>query len=242
MLDNRITRERTLLPDVVAIGGTCDGYQPAEAKYKNTRQCLEVLQKHHYPVILSTKSDLVRRDLDVLSQIAQDTWCTVGVTITTIDEEIAGFLEPQAPSPRARLRVLEQIKNSCPTIQTGVNLIPIVPILCDNENNLDNMVSTAKEAGADYVLFGGGMTMMDNQASFFLEKLGAHSHQLVDKYLRLYEGSYVTEHVYQGKCQPKSSYLKQLHNTMFGLCQRHKINCRIKRFIPPKITASTTTL
>lgn len=109
MLDNRLRRARTLLPDVVAIGGTCDAYQPAEAEFKNTRTCLEVLLKHHYPVSLSTKSELILRDLDILSQIADDTWCTVGITVTTVDQELASFLEPNAPSPHTRLETLRQI-------------------------------------------------------------------------------------------------------------------------------------
>ena len=72
MLDNRLRRARTLLPDVVAIGGTCDAYQPAEADYKNTRQCLEVLLKYHYPVIISTKSTRVcaTTSCDVISENA----------------------------------------------------------------------------------------------------------------------------------------------------------------------------
>jgi len=103
MLERRLSRARTLLPDVVAIGGTCDAYQPAEEIYNNTQQCLEVLLKYHYPVIISTKSTLILRDSDILCQIAEDTWCTVGITVTTCDEGLARFLEPGAPSPKERL-------------------------------------------------------------------------------------------------------------------------------------------
>ncbi len=74
MLEDRLRQARTLLPDVVAIGGTCDAYQPAEEIYKNTQQCLEVLLKYRYPVIISTKSTLILRDLHLLSQIAQTAW------------------------------------------------------------------------------------------------------------------------------------------------------------------------
>ena len=123
MLDNRLRRARTILPDVVAIGGTCDSYQPAEREYKNTQTCLEVLLKHHYPVSLSTKSDLVLRDLELLSNISDDTWCTVGITITTVDEKLASFLEPNAPSPKTRLETLRQITTNAPNIQVGSQLL-----------------------------------------------------------------------------------------------------------------------
>ncbi len=72
MLDKRLTNARALLPDVVAFSGACDPYQPAEAKFKNTRQCLEVLEKHKYPVHIITKSKLVLRDLDLLEKIGSN--------------------------------------------------------------------------------------------------------------------------------------------------------------------------
>jgi DNA repair photolyase len=232
MLDNRLSRARTLLPDVVAIGGTCDSYQPAEEEHLNTRQCLEVLLKHHYPVCISTKSDLVLRDVDLLRAIAEDSWCSVGLTVTTLDEDLAGFLEPGAPSPLARMRVIERIKAETRSIQVGVNLIPIVPFLGDSEDNLRQVVSKAREAGADFILFGGGMTMRDNQARWFLNRLGSRAPELVQDYLDLYEASFDVETGYSGKYGPRVSYQKHINRMMLDLCEEFGMAFRIKRYIP----------
>lgn len=131
MLDLRLSRTRTLLLDVVAIGGSGDAYQPAEGRFQNTKQCLEVLLKHHYPVFISTKSDLVCRDADLLASIARDSWCMVAVTITTLVDDVADLMEPCASSPEDRLKAIGKIKRKRPEVQTGVNLIPVIPYLAD---------------------------------------------------------------------------------------------------------------
>ena len=232
MLDNRLKRARTLLPDVVSIGGTCDAYQPAENKYRNTRAILGVLLKHHYPVILSTKSTSILGDLDLLSQIAEDSWCTVGVTITTLDGGMAKFLEPKAPNPDERLAIVHEIKKRCPRIQVGVNFIPIVPFLCDNDENLEQVVRATKYAGADFILFGGGMTMRDNQALWFMKRLQEEFPHLVPKYEELYKFEYKPDRDYNGQYEPKKSYLKVVHKKLFALCEKYDIGFRIKRYIP----------
>ncbi|MCP4416227.1 MAG: radical SAM protein, partial [Chloroflexi bacterium] len=154
MLDQRISRARTFLPDVVGIGGVTDSYQPAEKKFANTRSILEVLAKHQFPVHLITKSTLVLRDLPLLEEIAQQTWCTVSLTITTIDPEKAKFLEKFAPSPAKRLEVLRQIKKNAPHVQTGALLIPLVPVLCDGESEVEELFTAVKQSNADYLMFG----------------------------------------------------------------------------------------
>lgn len=147
MLDRRLSKARTLLPDVVGVFGATDPYQPAEADYKNTRQCLEVLAKHRYPVHTVTKSKLVLRDLDLLETVGGNNWCTVSVTITTTDPDMARFLEKRAPSPQARFDVIKTIKERTRHVQAGVLLIPVVPVLCDSGAALEEMFKRTKAAG-----------------------------------------------------------------------------------------------
>ncbi len=192
MLDNRLSRVRKLLPDVVAMSGASDPYQPAEEKYKNTRQCLEVLSKHKYPVHIGTKSTLITRDLDILAEIAESTWSAVSITITTTDPELARFLEPRAPEPQKRFETITKIKKAR-NILAGVNLMPIVPFLGDSEGQLESVVKCTKDSGADYLLFGAGMTMRDNQANWFLMKLKESYPEFVDKYLELYDAHWTEE-------------------------------------------------
>lgn len=229
MLDKRITNARTLLPDVVGMSA-CDPYQAAEKKFGNTLQCLEVLEKHKYPVHILTKSNLVLRDLDLLERIARQTWSCVSFTITTLDQKVADFLEPNAPSPIERINALNKIKKQN-VIQAGVLLIPIIPFLSDSSENLEQLVKMSKEAGADYILFGGGMTMREQQACYFLKKLKEQFPALIENYEELFQFNY-TPDLYSGNYEADKKYTTIIHKKIFALCEKYNIAYRIKRYIP----------
>jgi DNA repair photolyase len=216
---------------LVALSGTCDPYQPAEAKFHNTREILKVLAKHKYPVFISTKSTLVLRDKDILASIAQDTWCSVALTITTLNRKVAQFLEPNAPTPQERLEVLKELKK-IPSLQVGINFIPIVPFICDKFSDLETMIKEAFKINIDFILFGGGMTMRDNQAKWFLKNLNRDFPNLLPEYEKLYEFEYEEGKEYNGRYLPKRSYLIKIQKQVLALCKRYNIKTRIKRFIP----------
>lgn len=230
MLDQRLTRARTLLPDVVGLGGVTDCYQGAEKIYENTRHCLKVLARHRYPIHLATKSTLVLRDLDLFEEIGRETWCAISVTITGLDPNVARFLDNRSPSPRRRLEVVREIKAKCRHVQTGVLLIPLVPYLADNDDDLAAMVAAVKEAGGDYLLFGGGMSLRNTQASWFLQHLQAYDAGIFAKYQRLY--SFRTSEPYTGRHAPPANYLEPKQRLLLDLCQQHSLPYRIPRFIP----------
>ncbi|MHA1266031.1 MAG: radical SAM protein [Candidatus Helarchaeota archaeon] len=221
-LDLRLRRARTFLPDITAMGGVNDAYQPAEAKYKNTRQILEVLLKHRYPVSISTKSTLILRDLDLFQKIADKTWCELSFTITTLDEEISNFLEPRAASPEARFAALEQIKQDHPVIHTGVNFMPIIPFLTDSEENLEAIVRNAHERQVDRISFA-GLTLRDRQAAYFLQKLKEKYPHFIEKIHQLYKGNYVPV---------DKEYLFRISKKMVHLCRKYSMSYRVKRWIP----------
>ncbi len=231
MLDRRISNARTLLPDVVGMSGASDPYQPAEARYGNTRECLRVLEKHRYPVHIGTKSNLVLRDLDLLEEIGKNSWCCVSVTITTANPGVAGFLERKAPAPDTRFEIIKTIKEKTEHIQAGVLLIPVVPCLCDSDENLGEMAEKAAESGADYLLFSGGMTMRDLQALWFTK----HLKEKYPEFLRAYEDLYQFRYnpgSYEGTYEPRRGYTLKINRKMLSLCEKHRLPYRIKRFIP----------
>lgn len=231
LLDKRLTNARVLLQDVIGIGGTTDPYQAAETKYKNTRKCLEIIKKHNYPVHIATKSPLVLKDIDLLEEIGKNTWATVSVTITTTDKQIASFLEPRVVLPAARFDIIRQIKEKTNHIQAGILFMPIVPFLCDDEENIKQVLSKAKESGADYVLFGGGMTMRDMQALWFLKHLKEKYPALISKYENLYNFKY-NESKYDGSYEPHFSYYQKPTKFFMKYAKQYGIRWRIKRFIP----------
>ncbi|KKK44969.1 MAG: Radical SAM superfamily protein [Candidatus Lokiarchaeum sp. GC14_75] len=223
MLDLRIKRARNLLPDVVGPGGVNDAYQPIEKKVENTRKILQVLAKHKFPLNIATKSKLIIRDLNVLKKIAGDSWCTIGFSITTTNEDLAKFLEPYSSKPSERLEALKTIKNEAPNIQVGTYFIPIIPFLEDSENNMEDVIRKSKEAGADFLLFSPGLTMRDSQAEFFLKKLKDSKFSSIVKPLL---------NLYRGQMQPPSDYVKSLHLKLLYYCQKYDLAIRVKRWIP----------
>jgi len=222
-LDQRLKRARTLLPDVIAPGGVNDAYQPIEKKIEHTRKVLEVIAKHKYPINIATKSKLVTRDIDILKKIADDTWCTVGFSISTTDEALAEFLEPYSSSPSERLEALKILKKEAPHIQVGTYFIPIIPFLADDDENLENIIKQSNNAGADFVLFSPGLTMRDSQAKYFLKKLKESNYKHVVKPLL---------ELFKGQMHPPSEYHKKFNNKLWNLCQKYKVNVRVKRWIP----------
>ncbi len=222
-LEKRLKKTRTLLPDVVALGGVCDAYQKAETKFQNTRQIIEVLHNYRYPVCLSTKSDLVLRDLDLYSKIAENTYCTLAFTITTFNTEIANFFEPSASPPEDRIKALENIKSENTKIQTGVNFMPIIPFLEDTEKNLEAVVSRTKKAGCDFILFAPGMTLRDSQARFFINKIKESPYR--DNLKKILD-------LYKGGMYPNSNYFKRINRKVLDLCRKYDLSVRAKRYVP----------
>lgn len=119
LLKHEITRKK---PDRVWMSGVCDPYQPLEGKYQLTRQCLEILAEHGWPVTVQTRSSLVLRDVDILTR-GQD--FEVGCSIATADDNIRKHFEPHAPPIRERIRALGELHQA--GIKTYAMIAPILP-------------------------------------------------------------------------------------------------------------------
>ncbi|MDQ7840132.1 MAG: radical SAM protein [bacterium] len=109
-------------PGRVWVSGVCDPYQPLEAKYKLTRQCLEILAQNDWPVVVQTRSPLVLRDIDIL-KAGRD--FEVGLSVTTADDDIRRLFEPQAPPVNERIETLEVLHRA--GIRTYAMIAPMLP-------------------------------------------------------------------------------------------------------------------
>src|SRR5580692_11525146 len=135
----------------IALGINTDGYQPLEKRLEITRAILGVLARCRHPVTIVTKSALVVRDIDLLSDLARDRLVTVMLSITSLSNDIKRTLEPRTASPQARLRVIQQLAQA--GIPAGVLVAPVIPAITDHE--MEDILAAAKEAGASragYVL------------------------------------------------------------------------------------------
>jgi DNA repair photolyase len=93
----------------IAMSGVTDCYQPAERQFKLTRRCLEVCAELRHPIFIITKNALVTRDIDVLAELARYQCVAVHVSVTTLDAELGGKMEPRASRPNARLRAIREL-------------------------------------------------------------------------------------------------------------------------------------
>lgn len=131
-------------PQVVALSGVTDAYQPLERKLQITRRCVEVFAEFRNPISIITKNALVTRDLDLFRPLAEVNAVSVDVSITTLDPRLQGALEPRASSPHERLRAVERLAKA--GIPVGVNIAPIIPGLTDAETPA--LLQAAANAGA----------------------------------------------------------------------------------------------
>jgi DNA repair photolyase len=129
---------------VMAMGTNTDPYQPIEREHRITRGILQVLAAHKHPVGIVTKSALVARDIDILGPMAAEGLCTVLLSVTTLDGELARTMEPRASTPQKRLAAIAALARA--GIPTGVMAAPMIPALNDNE--LEAILAAARDAGA----------------------------------------------------------------------------------------------
>jgi DNA repair photolyase len=128
----------------IALGINTDGYQPLEKRLRVTRSILEVLTRCRHPVTIITKSSLVLRDLDLLTDLAKDKLVLVKLSITSLTDDIKRTLEPRTASPKARLRVIENLAQA--GIPVGVMVAPVIPAITDHE--MEAILNAAHAAGA----------------------------------------------------------------------------------------------
>ena len=131
-------------PQVIAISGVTDAYQPIERRLQLTRRCLEVLVEFRNPVVIITKSELVTRDIDLLSQLVRFDGILVFLSVTSLDSELARELEPRASQPGRRLAAIESLARA--GVPVGTLVAPVIPGLTDHE--IPAILSTVAKAGA----------------------------------------------------------------------------------------------
>jgi DNA repair photolyase len=193
----------------IAIGTGTDPYQPAERRYKLTRKMLEILAREGgRRLSITTKSDLVPRDGELLARIARANVLHITFTVTTMDAELARLIEPMAPRPDLRIAALAELIPK--GIQAGVFTSPILPDLNDSEVSLDAVAAAAARAGA--VHFGGNpLFLKPCSEKVFLPFLEERFPQLVERYReRFVQGAFM-----------RGDYPKALQERVRRVRERH---------------------
>jgi DNA repair photolyase len=185
LLEDVLPRKR--MRGTIGFGSMNDPYMPVEREYQLTGKALEIISSNNFPVHILTKSDLVLRDIDLLINISR-VYAAVSFTITTADDELARKLEPGAPLPSDRFRAMLKLAEA--GILTGVTMMPMLPFLEDNEQNVLQIVSQAHDSGAAYIIPSFGVSLRPGSREYYYHKLDQLFPGLKEKYINRYSDQY----------------------------------------------------
>ncbi len=170
--------------EVINIGGVTDSYQPVEEHYRLMPEILKLLIKYKTPAIISTKSDLILRDYDLIDRLSRITYINVASTITTMDENLQTAIEPGSASSAKRFAVLKEFRKTNASI--GLHVMPILPLLTDGEDNFDRLFSAAADSAVHYVL-PGVLYLRGKTRPFYFKFLEENYPDLAGRYRALYK-------------------------------------------------------
>lgn len=170
--------------EVVNIGGVTDSYQQAEAQYKIMPDILRLMIKYKTPCIISTKSDLILRDYDLIEKLSSITYVNVAATITCMDENIRRKIEPNGVESLKRFAMLKEFSKT--KASTGLHFMPIIPYITDGRDNVDALYSNAADCGVSYVL-PGVLYLRGKTRSVFFDFIKKDFNHLYDPLQTLYK-------------------------------------------------------
>ena len=200
--------------DHIAIGTATDPYQPAERRFERTRSILEVFARDRGRFLgITTKSDLVLRDIPLLQQIARANVLSINMTVTTLDEKLARKLEPRAPRPELRLQAVSKLRAAGICVSVFPN--PIMPGITDDERHLDRLARAAREAGA--LSFGGGpLFLMSSAKKVFLPFLELEYPELAPQYREWFQGTGYLGKAYKEMLQARVRRIRDRYGLASG--------------------------
>ncbi len=204
LLKKELPRKR--VKGTIGTGSMSDPYLPLEATRRLTAQALEVIAAQQFPVHVLTKSDLVRRDLDTLRAISQ-VYAAISFTITTAADELGKQVEPGAPLVSRRFAAMAKLAEA--GLLTGVLLMPVLPFIEDNPENITAIVTRAKECGASYILASFGMTLRDRQRLYYYNQIDRlfpglrrqYEQQFGERYSAAARGAKRLEQIFREDCE-----------------------------------------
>lgn len=209
-------------PQVIAISGVTDAYQPAEREFKVTRRCLEVLVEFRNPVGIVTKNYLVTRDIDLLSELARWQAAQVNLSITSLDAELQRVMEPRASTPARRLAALEALSQA--GVPVRVMVAPVIPGLNDHE--MPSIIKAAAEAGARAAAYI-AVRLPYAVKDLFENWLERHFPDRKDKVLnriREIRGGKLYDSQFHARMRGEGIYAEQLESLFRAACRQAGIN------------------
>ncbi len=208
ILVRELTPER-LTGQSIALGTATDPYQPAERRYGVTRSLLAVMaMARDLRLSITTKSNLVTRDIDLLRRMAARSSVQVNLTVTTLDQRLARILEFRAPTPELRLQAVRTLRQA--GIAAGINIAPIMPDITDTRANLETVIAAARDHGATHV-FANVLFLKPSAQQAFFPFLERHFPHLRRPYAARFARTAFLDRAYKDRIFRLVAELKQQH-------------------------------
>lgn len=210
LLEETLKRKRKKC--MIGTGAMTDPYIPVEKTLQYTRKALSLAYQYGFGFTLITKSNLVLRDIDLLTAINKKTKCVVQMTLTTYDEALCKKIEPHVCTTKDRVEALKELhKAGIPTI---VWLTPILPFINDTKENIQSILNYCIEAKVyGIICFGMGLTLREGNREYFYQQLEQKFPHLKEKYIQKYGMNY----------QLISPNNKQLMQLFYKICRENAI-------------------
>lgn len=216
---------------MIGTGSMCDPYIPIEKELGLMRRCLEIIERHNFGATLITKSDLVLRDLDILTRINNKTKAVVQMTLTTADDELCRKIEPGVCPTSRRIEVLQACREA--GIPTVVWFSPLLPFINDTKENIEGIVDYCARAGVQAIIcFGIGLTLREGNREYFYAALdrkfstgsttvdssiaGAGTASLKELYQKTFGYSYMCSSLHEAELMKYLVQLCRQHNIQLG--------------------------
>lgn len=209
-----------LQPDVINAG---DWQQPAEAKYRLSRAMLEVVHEFRFPLLVIERSPLLARDLDLLDAINRQTWVGGLLSFSSVDEKLKRAFEPHSPGTKRRLQMMAQLADK--KICVGASLMPVLPLVGDDEQHLEETIRAVKDHGGAFIV-GGGLTLDGVQAQHTLAAYEKYDAASVPRLRELYGWHAHSVPTYG----PPGAYHQRIGLLVRELCAKHGIRDRMPRY------------
>ena len=187
LLEEALTKKRKRC--MIGTGSMGDPYIPIEKDLGLMRRCLEIIERYNFGATLITKSDLVLRDLDILTRINNKTKSVVQMTLTTANDELCRKIEPGVCPTSRRFEVLCACRNA--GIPTVVWFSPLLPFINDTQENIDGIIDYCARAGVKAILcFGIGLTLREGNREYFYKALDRYFPGFKERYQKTFGYNY----------------------------------------------------